>query len=333
MDLCTQYLGLTLRSPLVASAGPLTATVGGIARLASAGVGAVVLPSLFEEQLRDEAERDFRLAEEYADSNFEALSYLPNDAVGGPGHYLDLITRATETTGIPVIASLNGVSPGGWTDYASAIQHAGAAAIELNIYYLPGDPLIPARDAERRYTEILTTVKAVVSIPVAVKLSPFFSSFGEMAVVLDHAGADGLVLFNRFMQTDIDPETFTVSSGFRLSTPAEAALPRAWITRLRDLVRCSMAASTGVETAADVAAYLLAGADAVMSTSALLRHGPEYARVLLDGLRSWMERKGFTSVDDLRGLLAKSAGGEPSYSRTGYLSAIEQATSTYATRD
>jgi dihydroorotate dehydrogenase (fumarate) len=291
-----------------------------------------VLPSLFEEQLRDEAERDFRLAEEYADSNFEALSYLPHGPGDGPGRYLDLVSRAVETAGIPVIASLNGVSPGGWTDYAAAVEQAGAAAIELNIYYLPGDPLIPSRDAERRYTEILTTVKAVVSVPVAVKLSPYFSSFGEMAVVLDHAGADGLVLFNRFLQTDIDPETFTVSSGFRLSTPGEAALPRAWISRLRGRVRCSLAASSGVDTAADVAAYLLAGADVVMTTSALLRHGPDHARVLLDGLRAWLDRKGFGSVATARGLLAKSAAGEPAYSRTGYLSAINQATHTYATR-
>jgi dihydroorotate dehydrogenase (fumarate) len=332
MDLRTQYLGLSLHTPLVASAGPLTATVGGITRLAAAGVGAVVLPSLFEEQLRDEVERDFRLAEEYADSNFEALSYLPPGPGDGPGRYLDLVSRAVEATGIPVIASLNGVSAGGWTDYASAVEQAGAAAIELNIYYLPGDPLIPARDAERRYTEILTTVKAVVSVPVAVKLSPYFSSFGEMAVVLDHAGADGLVLFNRFLQTDIDPETFTVSSGFRLSTPGEAALPRAWISRLRGHVRCSLAASSGVDSAADVAAYLLAGADVVMTTSALLRHGPDHARVLLDGLRAWLDRKGFESVAAARGLMAKSAEGEPAYGRTGYLSAINQATHTYATR-
>jgi dihydroorotate dehydrogenase (fumarate) len=331
MDLRTQYLGLSLHTPLVASAGPLTATVGGITRLAAAGVGAVVLPSLFEEQLRDEVERDFRLAEEYADSNFEALSYLPPGPGDGPGRYLDLVSRAVEATGIPVIASLNGVSAGGWTDYASAVEQAGAAAIELNIYYLPGDPLIPARDAERRYTEILTTVKAVVSVPVAVKLSPYFSSFGEMAVVLDHAGADGLVLFNRFLQTDIDPETFTVSSGFRLSTPGEAALPRAWISRLRGHVRCSLAASSGVDSAADVAAYLLAGADVVMTTSALLRHGPDHARVLLDGLRAWLDRKGFESVAAARGLMAKSAEGEPAYGRTGYLSAINQATHTYAT--
>jgi dihydroorotate dehydrogenase (fumarate) len=333
MDLTTQYLGLPLRSPLVASAGPLTGTVAGVERLAETGIGAVVLPSLFEEQLRAEAERDAELAEAYADSNVEAHGYLPGPgAEHWPHRYLDLVRRASEAVDIPVIASLNGVSPGGWTDYAAAIERAGASAIELNIYYLPGDPLIPARDAERRYTEILTTVKAVVSIPVAVKLSPFFSSFGEMAIVLDHAGADGLVMFNRFLQTDIDPETFTVSGGFRLSSPAEAALPRAWISRVRDLVRCSLAASTGVDTPADVAAYLLAGADVVMTTSSLLRHGPEHAKVLLYGLQSWMERKGFKSAADVRGLMAKSAQGEPSYGRTGYLSAIEQATHTYGRR-
>ena len=331
MDLTTQYLGLTLRSPLVASAGPLTATVAGVERLAATGVGAVVLPSLFEEQLRAEAERDDWLADACADSHHEAAGYLP-DSSGGPWphRYLDLISRAVKAIDIPVIASLNGVSTGGWTDYAAAIEQAGAAAIELNIYYLPGDPMIPARDAERRYTEILATVKAVVSVPVAVKLSPYFSSLGEMAVVLDHAGADGMVMFNRFLQTDIDPETFTVSAGFQLSSPAEAALPRAWISRVRGQVRCSLAGSTGVETPADVVAYLLAGADVVMTTSSLLRHGPEQARVLLDGLRAWLDRKGFASLGGVRGLMARSAEGEPAYGRTGYLSAIEQAARTYA---
>ena len=338
MDLRTQYLGLTLHTPLVASSSPLTGTVGGITRLAAAGVGAVVLPSLFEEQLRLESERDSRLTEAYTDSHGEAMTYLPGPAEPDTGtehwptQYLGLVSRAADAVDIPVIASLNGVSTGSWTDYASAVEQAGASAIELNIYYLPGDPMLPARDAERRYTEILTTVKAVVSVPVVVKLSPYFSSFGEMAVVLDHAGADGLVLFNRFLQTDIDPETFTVSAGFRLSTPAEAALPRAWISRLRGHVRCSLAASSGVDSAADVAAYLLAGADVVMTTSALLRYGPDHARVLLDGLRAWLDRKGFESVAAARGLLAKSAEGEPAYGRAGYLSAIEQATHTYATR-
>jgi dihydroorotate dehydrogenase (fumarate) len=348
MDLSTRYLGLDLRSPLIASAGPVTSTADGVRKLADAGVGAVVLPSLFEEELRQQADQDSRLASAGTESFPEALSYLPDTTFDhSPHRYLHLIEQATVAAGpgVPVIGSLNGVSPGGWTDYATAMQEAGAAAIELNIYYLPGDPppasfphgglrppvpagpspFIAARDAERRYTEILISVKAAVRIPVAVKIGPYFSSPGEMATVLDRAGADGLVLFNRFMQTDIDPETFTVSAGFRLSSPGESALPRSWIALLRGKVRCSLAATTGVETPADVAAYLLAGADVVMTTSALLRHGPGYASHLLDGLAGWMHRKGFATVTELRGLLSAEAGlAVPG--RTGYLSAIEQAT-------
>jgi dihydroorotate dehydrogenase (fumarate) len=213
------------------------------------------------------------------------------------------------------------------------VQEAGAAAIELNVYYLPADPRMPGRDVEQRYVDILTTVKAAVTIPVAVKLGPFFSSTGEVAVRLDRAGANGLVLFNRFMQTDIDPETLTVSTGLKLSNPAEAALPRSWIARLRGLVGASLAASTGVETAADVAAYLLAGADVVMTTSSLLRHGPTHAAVLIDELGEWIKRKGFSSVDEVRGLLAVQAGDQgSSYERAGYLNAIEEATRTYGPR-
>jgi dihydroorotate dehydrogenase (fumarate) len=331
MDLNTNYLGLNLRNPLVASAGPLTSTPDGVRKLADAGVGAVVLPSLFEEQLNHQAARDSYLASAGTESFREALSYLPEAEFDPwPYQYMHLIEQATAAAGagVPVIASLNGVSTGGWTDYATAMQDAGAAAIELNIYYLPGDPLIPARDAERRYTEILISVKAAVRIPVSVKIGPYFSSPGEMATILDGAGADGLVLFNRFMQTDINPETFTVSTGFRLSSPGEAALPRNWIALLRGKVRCSLAATTGVETPADVAAYLLAGADVVMTTSALLRHGPGYVADLLDGLAGWMHRKGFGTVTELRGLLSAEAGLTVP-GRTGYLSAIEQATHTF----
>lgn len=329
MNLDTTYLGLPLRSPLVASAGPATRNLDRIKRLARAGADAVVLPSLFEEQLEQEAERDTRLAEAGTDSFGEALSYLPD-----PGHvwtrpYLHLIEHAAAATGIPVIGSLNGVTTGGWTGYARAMEDAGAAAIELNIYYLPSDPVMPARDAEQRYLDILASVKAAVSVPVAVKLAPYFSSPGEMAVRLDHAGADGLVLFNRFMQTDIDPETFTVTTGFQLSSPAEAALPRSWIARLHGQLRRSLAASTGVETADDVAAYLLAGADVVMTASALLRHGPEHAAVLLDGLAAWMDRKGFRAVGDFRGMLAVGPDGSPAYDRPGYLTAVQQASRSY----
>ena len=331
MNLTTTYLGLTLDSPLVASAGPLSRTVDGVRQLADSGVAAVVLPSLFEEQLRREADRDARLAEAGAESFAESLSYLPDTGgEAGPRRYLDLVSRATAAVGIPVIASLNGVTAGGWTDYAAAMQEAGAAAIELNVYYLPADPRMPGRDVEQRYVDILTTVKAAVSIPVAVKLAPFFSSAGEVILRLDRAGADGLVVFNRFMQTDIDPETLTVSTGLKLSDPAEAALPRSWIARLRGLVGASIAASTGVETAADVAAYLLAGADVVMTTSSLLRHGPSHAAVLIDGLTEWLKRKGFSGVEDARGLLAVPAGAHGSaFERAGYLTAIEEATRTY----
>jgi dihydroorotate dehydrogenase (fumarate) len=332
MNLDTSYLGLKLRNPLVASAGPMTQTADRIERLAEAGVGAVVLPSLFEEQIQAEADRDERLAEVGIDSFGEATSYLVDpDASIWPRQYLDLIGRASRS-GIPVIASLNGSTPGGWTEYARAMQGAGAAAIELNIYYLPGDPFIPARDAEQRYIDVLTAVKSVVSVPVAVKLTPYFSSFGDMALRLEQAGADGLVLFNRFMQTDIDPATFTVSTGFKLSSPAEATLPRSWIARLRNQVRSSLAASTGVETADDVASYLLAGADVVMTTSALLRHGPGHATALLDGLTAWMDRKGIGSVTEIRGLLAAGADTQQGFGRYGYLSAVERASRAFSPR-
>jgi dihydroorotate dehydrogenase (fumarate) len=330
MDLTTTYLGLKLRTPLVASAGPLASTADGVRRLADAGVGAVVLPSLFEEQIEHESERDFRLALAGTESYAEALSYLPDtDLETWPHHDLRLVEKAAAAVPIPVIASLNGVSPGGWTRYAKAMQDAGAAAIELNVYYLSDNPLDPARHAEERCVELLASVRAAVRIPVAVKIGPYFSSPGEMARMLDLTGADGLVLFNRFMQTRINPETFTVSTGFQLSSPGETALPLAWISRLYGKVHCSLAATTGVETAADVAAYLLAGADVVMTTSALLRHGAGYATELLDGLAAWLARKGFTNVAEARGLLSAQAG-LPMPGRSGYLLAIRQATQAWA---
>jgi dihydroorotate dehydrogenase (fumarate) len=328
MDLSTWYLGLELRNPLVASASPLSNTADGVRRLADAGVGAVVLFSLFEEQLRREAAQNAALADAGTESFAESLSYFPGaaDADPGPRRYLDLLERAVAAVDIPVIASLNGVTTGGWTDYATALEQAGAAAIELNIYHLPGDPLFGGRDVEQRHVEILTTVKAVVRVPVAVKLSPYYSSTGEMALRLDRAGADGLVLFNRFLQPDIDPETLTVTAGFGLSSPAEARLPRAWIALLAGRVRASLAATTGVEDPADVARYLLAGADVVMTASALLRHGVGHAGVLLDGLSGWMARKGFASVADVRGLLSVPADADgAAYERAGYVTALQAA--------
>jgi dihydroorotate dehydrogenase (fumarate) len=328
MDLATRYLGLALRNPLVASASPLSNTLDGVRRLADAGVGAVVLFSLFEEQLRHEAEQNARLADAGTDSFAESLSYFPAgaDSDAGPRRYLSLLERAAAAVDIPVIGSLNGVTPGGWTSYARLIQDAGAAAIELNIYYLPGDPRTPGREVEQRHIDILCRVKDTVTVPVAVKLGPHFSSAGEIALRLDQAGADGLVLFNRFLQPDIDPETLTVRPAVDLSSPAEARLPRTWISLLRNQLRASLAATTGVEGPADVVKYLLAGADVVMTASALIRNGPQYAAVLLDGLAEWMARKGYACVDDLRGVLAVPAGtDQAAYERAGYVRAMRDA--------
>jgi dihydroorotate dehydrogenase (fumarate) len=333
MDLSTKYLGLSLRSPLVASASPLANTVDGVRALADGGVAAVVLPSLFEEELRREAHRIAELAEQGTESFAESLSYFPPEdlpdegaAEPTPRRYLSLLERAVAAVDVPVIASLNGVTTGGWTDYASALESAGAAAIELNIYQVPDDPLVSGRDVEQRHVEILTTVKAVVQIPVAVKLSPYFSSAGEMALRLDKVGADGLVLFNRFLQPDIDPETLGVSGKFGLTSRTEGRLPRAWIARLAGRVQADLAASTGVHEPADVAAYLLAGADVVMTTSALLRNGPGYAAALLDGLAEWMDSKGFGSVAAVRGKLAVPTGPEGAgYERAGYVTALRAA--------
>ena len=327
-DLATRYLGLELRNPVVASASPLSNSADGVRRLADGGASAVVLYSLFEEQLREAAERDAAAAEAGTDSFAESLSYFPAaaGADGGPRRYLSLLERAAAAVDIPVIASLNGSTTGGWTDYASALQDAGAAAIELNIYHLPGGPVVTGRDVEQRHVEILTTVKAVVSVPVAVKLSPYFSSTGEMARRLDQAGADGLVLFNRFLQPDIDPETLTVTAKFGLSSAAEGRLPRTWIAMLAGRVGASLAATTGVETSADVAKYLLAGADVVMTASALLRHSPAYAGVLIDELADWMRRKGFGAVSEFRGLLSVPADADgAAFERAGYVRALQAA--------
>ncbi len=328
MNLAARYLGLELRNPLVASASPISNTVDGVRRLADAGIGAIVLYSLFEEQVRQEAERNSRLADAGTDSFAESLSYFPAEAAddAGPRRYLSLLERAVAAVDVPVIGSLNGVTPGGWTSYARGMQDAGAAAIELNIYYIPGDPRISGRDVEQRHIDILRDVKAAVTVPVAVKLSPHFSSTGEIALRLDQAGADGLVLFNRFLQPDVDPETMSLVPAIDLSSPAEARLPRTWISILRRRVSCSLAATTGVEEPADVVKYVLAGADVVMTASALLRHGPGHAAVLLDGLAAWMARKGFSSVGEVRGLLALPADGDQAGGeRAAYVRALRAA--------
>lgn len=331
-DLTTTYLGLTLRNPLVASAGPLSQSVEGIKSLADGGVGAVVMYSLFEEQIRREAETDVRLEELYEESYAEALSYFPTVVAArkDASHaYLRLLEEGANAVDVPLIASLNGASMGGWTQKARQLADAGAAAIELNIYFVPGDVRVSGAAVEERHLEILAGVKSAVDIPVAVKLSPYFSSFGNMALRLDEAGADALVLFNRFLQPDIDVERVSVEAGVSLSAPGEGRLARTWIAVLRGRVRASLAATTGVDTSDDVVAYLLAGADVVMTTSSLIRRGAAYAAVLVEGLERWLAAREI-SLEKARGLLAVPADAAADvYERAGYVAALEKAKAIY----
>ena len=334
MDLTTHYLGMALRNPLVASPSPMTSTVDGVRALADAGVGAVVLPSLFEEEVHHEQLRELHLMERFEDAFAEARSFFPTAAGAVPGttkRYLSLVERAAASVDVPVMASLNASSDGGWTRFAHSMQEAGAAAIELNIYFVPGDPHTSGRLVEDRHVEILHHVKSAVSIPVAVKLSPHFSSPGQMVLRLDDAGADGVVLFNRFLHPDVDSDALAVVPGVALSSPEEGRLPRAWIAILHGRVVGSIAATTGVEDASDVAAYLLAGADVVMTASALLRHGAGHVGVLLDGLERWLERQRFQTLASARGRLAVPVGVDgTAYERVGYVSALEHAREHYA---
>ncbi len=333
MDLTTDYLGLRLRNPLVASAGPLSQTVDGVRGLADAGIGAVVMYSLFEEQVRQQAARDAELADLHEESFAEALSYFPAAETAEPGvadRYVALIERAASAVEVPVIASINGANLGGWVRIARQLADAGAAAIELNVYFVPGDLHLTGAEVEQRHLDIVGAVRAAVPVPIAVKLSPYFSSPGNMALRLVEAGADGLVLFNRFLQPEVDIEALTVTPSVALSTRFEGRLPRTWIAALARHTRASLAATSGVEEAADVIRYLLAGADVVMTTSALVRHGAGYAGVLLGGLQEWMRRRGYASVGEFRGLLAVPADVDgASYLRAGYVAALEKARRVY----
>ena len=321
-DLRTRYLGLELRSPLVASASPLTGVVDNLRALDRAGAGAVVLPSLFEEQLTADALAvDRALAT--ADSFPEAVGGLFPDLESyntGPERYLDLVARAKAAVSLPVIASLNGTTPGGWTRYAGLLQDAGADALELNLYAVAADPAEDGAAVERRYLELVASVRRVVRIPLAVKVSPFFSAFGAMARSLVHAGADGLVLFNRFYQPDIDLDALAVVPRLTLSTPDELRLPLRWIAILRGRVEASLAATTGVHGAPEAAKALLAGADVAMMTSALLRHGPEHLGRVRDELVAWMAEREYDSVEQLTGSLSQGLVPDPdAYERAGYV--------------
>ena len=325
MDLATSYLGLTLKHPLIASSSPLTGEIDNLRRLEDAGAAAVVLPSIFEEQIESEAAEFERLADTRTDSFPEALSYFPPSAefALGPHRYLELIHRARGALEIPVIASLNGSTSAGWTDYAKLIQQAGASALELNSFFVPVDAALDGRAVEQRHLDVLRAVKEVVTLPIAVKLSPHFSAVGDLVRRLDHAGANGFVLFNRFYQPDIDLLTMRLSRNLDLSTPAEIRLPLLWIGVLAGQVRGALAAATGVESAAEAVKYLLVGADVVMTTSALLRYGIGHMNTLLADLTEWLDARGVTAINDIRGKMSRERLGDPpAFERANYISIL-----------
>jgi dihydroorotate dehydrogenase (fumarate) len=320
-DLRTRYLGVELRSPLVASASPLTGDLDDLRRLEDAGVAAAVLPSLFEEQLtHDQVDLD-RLLEQTAEHVSEALSYFPDlaDYNTGPTSYLKLIEQAKRAVAIPVIASLNGTTPGGWVRHARRMQDAGADAIELNLYAIATDPTAGAAELETRYLEVVATVRAAISIPLAVKLSPFFTAIANIAVRMAEAGADGLVLFNRFYQPDLDLDTLDVLPRLVLSTSEELRLPLRWIAILYGQVDASLAATTGVHTGLDAAKVLLAGADVAMMTSALLRKGPDHVTGVERDLVAILDERGYASISELRGSMSRRSMPDPAgFERANY---------------
>jgi dihydroorotate dehydrogenase (fumarate) len=325
VDLRTRYLGLQLASPLVVSACTLTSKVETLVRLEEAGAAAVVLPSLFEEEIVHDEMEAYKFYEDPANSFSEAMTYFPEveDRQSGPEAHLRHVEAAKAALTIPVIGSLNGTSRGGWVRYARLIQDAGADALELNVYFVVTDPDMTATELEYRYLELVGDVRESISIPLAVKISPYFSALPNMARRLVASGADGLVLFNRFLQPDIDPETRSVTPNLVLSTSDELRLPLRWIAILRDQLRTSLAATTGVHTAEDVIKLLLAGADVTMLASALYKRGPDHLRVLLEGVRAWLEEKEYQSVEQMKGSVSQENSADPSaFERSNYIKTL-----------
>lgn len=327
MDLSTTYLGLRLKNPLVPSASPLSRTLDGIKRMEDAGAAAIVMYSLFEEQIHHEAaELDHYLS--YGTQSFaEALTYFPETTEYnlGPDEYIEHIRKAKEAVDIPIIGSLNGISTGGWIDYAKKIQDAGASALELNVYYIPTDPKLTGEAVEQRYLEVLKAVKSTVKIPVAMKLSPFFSSMANMAMRLDAAGADGLVLFNRFYQPDLDIEALEVVPNVTLSTSHAIRMPLRWVAVLFGKVKASLAATSGVHGARDVVKLLMAGADVTQICSALLMHGPGRIAEILQELDRWLVEHEYVSVKQMRGSMSQKSVADPSaFERANYMKALNR---------
>jgi len=326
IDTTTTYLGLKLKNPIVPSSSPLSRTVDSIRRMEDAGAAAVVMYSLFEEQLAEESQILDHFLSYGTDSSAEAMSYFPEaeDYHGGPEEYLETICGAKEATGIPIIGSLNGVSTGGWTDYAQRIQQAGADALELNVYYVPTHPDQTGAEVEQMYVDVVKEVRRNVTIPIAVKLSPFFSATANMAKQLAAAGADGLVLFNRFYQPDLDLEKLEVVPHLALSQSHEMRLPLRWIAILHGRVNVDLALSTGVHRPEDALKALMAGAKVAMTTSALLQKGPERIAGILKGMVTWLEDHEYESVRQMQGSMSQKNVAEPAaFERANYMKVLQ----------
>jgi len=333
IDLKSRYLGLELANPVVASASPLTGSVDSLKRLEDAGVGAVVLPSLFEEQIEHEEMAAHNLMLYGAELSPEARGFFPEMQPhdSGATRYLKLIGDARKALSVPVIASLNGYTPGGWTRIAKQFEEAGAHAIELNVYFLAADPADTGAAVEQRYVDLVASVRAATRVPVAVKVAPYFSAMASMAVRLVQAGASGLVLFNRFVQPDIMLDELEVAPHLVLSTSDELRLALRWIAILHGRVEASLAATGGAHTADDVIKVLLAGADCVMVASSLLMKGPQHVDTLVRGVEAWMREREYESVAQMKGSLSQRSCPDPdAFERSNYMKALKSYTSEFA---
>ncbi|NKB67550.1 MAG: dihydroorotate dehydrogenase-like protein [Candidatus Latescibacteria bacterium] len=325
MNLATKYMGMDLANPLVASASPLSRQVHQVRQLEDAGAAAVVLYSLFEEEIRHESLALDHYLDMGSGSFAEALDYFPEHESYdlGSDSYLEHVRRLKEAVDIPIIGSLNGTTPGGWIEYAREIEQAGADALELNVYYIPTDIAETTQEVEDRYLDIMAVISDTVDIPVAVKLSPYFSALAHFAWQLDRSGAAGLVLFNRFYQPDIELETLEAYPHVLLSTPQEMRLPLRWIAILSGRIEADLAASTGIHTVEDVLKMLMAGASVTMMTSALLKHGPGHCAQVLAQMRQWMDEREYESVKQLQGSMSQRSCADPAaFERANYIKAL-----------
>jgi dihydroorotate dehydrogenase (fumarate) len=325
MDLTTRYLGMNLRTPLVPSASPLSDELENIKRMEDAGASAIVLHSLFEEQVKSEQEAIQSHLMYGTDSFPESLTFFPKQSefITGPEEYLGVIRNSKEAVRIPIIASLNGAAIGGWIDYARQIQQAGADALELNIYSIPTEMDRTSAEIEQNYIDILKAVKSVISIPVAIKLSPFFSNMANMAKRLDQAGANGLVLFNRFYQPDVNLTQLEVQANINLSTPHDMRLPLRWLAILYGRLKADLAATSGIHTAQDVLKMLMVGADVTMLCSVLLNKGLKVIREIETEMCDWLSEHDYQSVRQLQGSMSQKNCADPAaFERAQYMRAI-----------